>query len=82
MAARLRNSAAAESGGEPEAKEFAMKRITAKETRPNNETVFVVRLKATDGDGVRALKSFLKAALRRHGLKALSVVEETGAVPS
>jgi hypothetical protein len=34
--------------------------------------IYVVRLKATDGDGVRALKAFLKAAWRRHGLRALS----------
>jgi hypothetical protein len=43
--------------------------------------IYVVRLKATDGDGARALKSFLKAAWRRHGLKALSVTEESE-VPS
>jgi hypothetical protein len=53
-----------------------MARTTTEEGRQKSGPVFVVRLKATDGDGVRALKSFLKAALRRHGLKALSVVEE------
>jgi hypothetical protein len=42
--------------------------------------IYVVRLKATNPDGVRALKAFLKAALRRHGLKALSVTEEKEAV--
>jgi hypothetical protein len=38
--------------------------------------IYVVRLKATNADGIRVLKSFLKAAWRRHGLKALSVTEE------
>jgi hypothetical protein len=38
--------------------------------------VYVVRLKSTNADGIRALKAFLKAAWRRHGLKALSCVEE------
>jgi hypothetical protein len=41
-----------------------------------DDPIFVVRLKATNADGIRALKAFLKAAWRRHGLKALSVVEE------
>jgi hypothetical protein len=38
--------------------------------------IFVVRLQATNADGVHALRAFLKAAWRRHGLKALSVTEE------
>ena len=46
------------------------------EGKEKSGPVFVVRLKATNADGIRALKSFLKAAWRRHGLKALSVVEE------
>jgi hypothetical protein len=62
-----------------------MKRITAEKTLPNNETIFVVRLRADRDDAsIRALKAFLKAAWRRHGLKALSVREEKSehAVPS
>jgi hypothetical protein len=46
------------------------------EGKEKSGPVFVVRLKATNADGVRALRAFLKAAWRRHGLKALSVTEE------
>jgi hypothetical protein len=44
--------------------------------RDDHKTIFVVRLKATNGDGVRELRALLKIAWRRHGLKALSVVQE------
>jgi hypothetical protein len=52
-------------------------RPNTKQTRDDHKTIFVVRLKATNADGARALRAFLKAAWRRHGLKALSVTEES-----
>jgi hypothetical protein len=52
------------------------------DTEKSGGPIYVVRLKPTNADGVRALKSFLKAAWRRHGLKAISVTEESGAAPS
>jgi hypothetical protein len=52
-----------------------------KDQRKKADRSFSVRLKATDGDGVRALKSFLKVAWRRHDLRAHSVTEESE-VPS
>ena len=39
--------------------------------------IFVVRLRACSGDGIRELKQFLKAALRVFGLVCLSAVEES-----
>jgi hypothetical protein len=39
--------------------------------------VYVLRLRAIPGrDGLRGLKAILKLALRRHGLRAISVREE------
>jgi hypothetical protein len=52
-----------------------MKRITAEKTLPNNETIFVVRLRA-DRDGIRALRWLLKTAKRQFGMTALSVTAE------
>ena len=38
---------------------------------------FVLRLRATrSGDGIRGLRAILKLALRRYGLRAISVREE------
>jgi hypothetical protein len=60
-------------------KRFVPMARTEEGSEKTSGPIYVVRLKATDGDGVRALRAFLKAALRRHGLRALSVTEETEA---
>jgi hypothetical protein len=58
-----------------------MKRITAEKTLPNNETVFVVRLRADSEDSsIRALRWLLKTAKRQFGMTALSVIEEQSEV--
>jgi hypothetical protein len=49
---------------------------TTEEGSEKGGPIYVVRLRATNADGIRALRAFLKAAWRRHGLKALSVIEE------
>jgi hypothetical protein len=52
------------------------------EKKRTGTTTFVIRLRAApDRDAFRELKGLLKLALRRHGLKALSVVEENEVVP-
>ncbi len=48
------------------------------ESRPS----FTVVFRPLSGiDGIRALRQLLKAALRRHGLRAVSVKEESQPVP-
>jgi hypothetical protein len=45
--------------------------------------VFVVTLRAKPGiDPIKALRATLKLALRRHGLKAIRVVEESARAPA
>jgi len=49
---------------------------SASATTGKGRAVYVVRLRPERGvDGVRALRSLLKAALRRHGLRCLSARE-------
>jgi hypothetical protein len=53
------------------------------ERRPDNETVFVVRLRADRDDvSIRALRWLLKRAKREFGMVAVSVREEKEAVSS
>jgi hypothetical protein len=41
-------------------------------------TIYILRLRTTRGDdGIRGLRALLKVALRRFGLRAISVTEET-----
>lgn len=44
--------------------------------RRPDRPVYVIHLRPTDGDGVRELRTLLKIAWRRFGLKAVSVREE------
>jgi hypothetical protein len=56
----------------------SLKREVDRRQRPTRSTtIFVIRLRAAPHrDGIRELRALLKVALRRFGLRAISVTEE------
>jgi hypothetical protein len=47
----------------------------ANKSLATGQATFVVRLRATRGDGIKGLRAVLKFALRAHGLRCISVEE-------